>query len=244
MKGSDENTGMQLQSLSRFLDPGYVAASIRRRFCSEEIDEFLGKVKGIIHVGANTGQERDVYAAHDLNVIWVEPIPAVFQQLEANIRNFPKQRAILALAADQDGMDRTLHISSNGGLSSSILEFSRHQNIWPDIGYVADISVKSETLSTLVRRAGVDLGLYDSLLVDTQGSELLVLQGAIEILPHLRFIQVEAADFEAYKGCPRLKDISVFLRRHGYREWRRRRTAVRPWVGSYYDVVFESEPKA
>jgi hypothetical protein len=54
---------------------------------------FLKKVPGVIHVGANTGQERSEYASLELKVLWVEPIPAVFEVLRSNIANFPNQRA-------------------------------------------------------------------------------------------------------------------------------------------------------
>jgi hypothetical protein len=35
---------------------------------------FLRDVTGVIHVGANTGQERFLYRLFGLNVIWIEPI--------------------------------------------------------------------------------------------------------------------------------------------------------------------------
>ena len=41
-------------------------------------DDFLRDVTGVVHVGANTGQERDKYARHGLSVIWVEPIPDIY----------------------------------------------------------------------------------------------------------------------------------------------------------------------
>ena len=80
--------------------------------------------------------------------------------------------------------------------------------------------------------------LHDSLVLDTQGSELLVLKGAVSILPQLKFIKTEAVDFEAYKDCTRLREIRQFLRPHDFREWRRVKIAYRPWIGSYFDVVF------
>jgi hypothetical protein len=75
--------------------------------------------------------------------------------------------------------------------------------------------------------------------MDTQGSELLVLQGAASILPYFKYVKTEAADFEAYGGCARLKTIRRFLKRHGFKEWRRARSAYRPWVGNYFDAVFK-----
>lgn len=53
---------------------------------------WLGRVNNVVHVGANTGQEADMYAARGLGVLWIEPIPSVFHALEDNIRLFPQQR--------------------------------------------------------------------------------------------------------------------------------------------------------
>jgi len=36
-------------------------------------DGFLQKVSGVVHIGANTGQERELYKKYGLRVIWVEP---------------------------------------------------------------------------------------------------------------------------------------------------------------------------
>lgn len=52
----------------------------------EDPDRFLKKVKGIIHVGANTGQEMELYAKYKLPVVWIEPIPEVFETLQNNLK--------------------------------------------------------------------------------------------------------------------------------------------------------------
>jgi hypothetical protein len=66
------------------------------------VDAFLRDVSGVIHVGANTGQERAKYARFHLDLVWIEPIPAVFEQLRFNLAGFPKQRAYQYLLTDED----------------------------------------------------------------------------------------------------------------------------------------------
>jgi 2-O-methyltransferase len=39
------------------------------------------------------GQERELYAAFGLRVVWIEPIPEVFESLKLNICPYPKQCA-------------------------------------------------------------------------------------------------------------------------------------------------------
>ena len=45
-------------------------------------DAFLHQVSGVVHVGANTGQERDLYQTLGLRVCSIEPIPDVFARLQ------------------------------------------------------------------------------------------------------------------------------------------------------------------
>ena len=56
-------------------------ASLFRCFKTAEPDDFLRSCSGVIHVGANSGQERELYAQHGLNVVWIEPIPEVYTAL-------------------------------------------------------------------------------------------------------------------------------------------------------------------
>jgi hypothetical protein len=66
-----------------------------------------------------------------------------------------------------------------------------------------------------------------------------VLKGAVDVLPSFRFIQLEAADFEAYKHCCQLPELDSFLRDQGFRLVMKRRFAHNEGVGSYFDAVFE-----
>jgi FkbM family methyltransferase len=214
-------------------------SGMRARLRSKRAREtFLKGARGVIHVGANTGQERHVYARLGLPVVWIEPIPAVFQQLLANIAPFPAQRAISALITDQDGERITLNIASNGGASSSILALADHSDVWPDVVFTGSVELISQTLPAALETAGVDPAGYDVLVMDTQGSELMVLQGARPLLGGLRTIKTEAADFEAYAGCARVAEIEAFLAGAGFVTQRKDAFAHRSQGGAYYDLLF------
>ncbi|HSG11415.1 MAG TPA: FkbM family methyltransferase [Gammaproteobacteria bacterium] len=75
--------------------------------------------------------------------------------------------------------------------------------------------------------------------MDTQGSELLVLQGGLPVLDNFRYIKTEVPDFESYAGCCQLADVSEFMTRHGYAELARRQFAGRRDGGNYYDIVYK-----
>jgi len=201
-------------------------------------DRFLWRVNGVLHVGANIGEEARRYNALGLNVLWVEPIPEVFGRLQANIAPYSNQRALQALLTDKNGAHYTFHIANNDGASSSILELHLHIDIWPMVTYDRSISLESATLCSLASDHGLDLSLYPALVIDTQGSELLVLRGAEAILHNFKYIKTEVADFESYVDCCQLQELKAWLFTRGYREFSRKAFATHPNGGHYYDVVF------
>ena len=73
-------------------------------------------------------------------------------------------------------------------------------------------------MPTILEQTNAKLDLYDVLVIDTQGSELLVLQGAENILHEFRYVRVEATDFQLYKDSCVSKEIDTFLRQCGFEE--------------------------
>lgn len=209
-----------------------------RRLFAPDPNRFLRTVRGVVHVGANVGQERELYRRRGLDVLWIEPIPEIFAELAANIASYPRQRALECLVTDRDDTPYQFNVANNGGESSSILALKEHRDVWPQVGFTKTITLRSSTLATLLARERIDLARYDALVMDTQGSELLVLQGAEPVLERFRFIKTEAPDFEAYAGCARIDDIARYLQARGYAELSRHRFASRSEGGSYFDVVY------
>jgi len=182
-------------------------------------DRFLRAGRGVIHIGANTGQERFEYANYGLNVAWVEPIPDVFRELQSNLAGFPNQTAYNCLIARQDGKKYQFHISDNEGSSSSILEPNKQlPGLWDKVGFPRSIELEALSLPTFIRTHGIDLASFDILVLDTQGAELLVLEGAKEILPRFQYIKCETVNFEVYSGCCQLKDLDAFMSKHGFKQ--------------------------
>jgi len=213
---------------------------LRTRLQAE--NSFLRKVHGVIHVGANEGQERDLYATFGLRVIWIEPIPEVFETLRRNLSDFPNQLALNYLITGEDGKEYQFHVANNAGASSSILDLSRHREMWPDISYTHTVALTGATLGTALAAEQVDLSHYDALVLDTQGAEYTILTGAASLLTNFRFIKVEAPDFEAYEGCCKIDELSAFLTSHGFSEYRRLPFRQMPGVGTYYDATYERPP--
>jgi FkbM family methyltransferase len=204
---------------------------------------FLRHAVGVIHVGAHTGQERVRYAQYRLNVLWIEPIPEIFAALRENLAGFAAQRAVECLVTDKDGAEYEFHVTSNRGGSSSIFPLGRHKDIWPEVRETATLTLRSKTLPTLLADERIDARQYDALVMDTQGSELLVLEGAAPLLDRFKFVKTEVADFPAYEGGCQLKDIESLMQRFGFRELARNTIARHPQGGAYYDIVY-GRPRA
>lgn len=202
------------------------------------INNFLHEACGVVHVGASIGQERDLYASHGLSVLWIEPIQEIFNILSDKIRPYKNQIAVQALVTDVDGKDYSFNISNNAGKSSSIFELNQHKDIWPKIAYQSKRNITSTTLSTVFKTRQIQEECYNTLIMDTQGSELLVLQGAIPILRNFKFIKTEAADFESYVGNCYLRDINSFMNEYGYTEMCRETQKLKGDGRNYYDVVY------
>ena len=112
-------------------------------------DAWLRRVSNIVHVGANAGQESSKYAGYQLGVLWIEPVPSVYTQLQKNIRSYPNQAACQALVTDERKLV-PFNIASNDGQSSSIFELGEHKEIWPDVGYSGRIDLVSQTLDNIL----------------------------------------------------------------------------------------------
>lgn len=181
-------------------------------------EKVLSKISGVIHVGANIGQERDYYAKYDLDVLWIEPNVEAFQELQRNIADFPKQKARQALLTDQDGLEYLLHITSGKGQCSSLFDWAKHKDFYPEIDYVKDLVISSLTLDTLVVLENIDLSLFQFMVLDTEGADLLILKGATKTLSNLRFVEVETSPLELRKDCCLENQVIEYLISQGFEE--------------------------
>ena len=96
-----------------------------------------------------------------------------------------------------------------------------------DLGHIPEYDgarVTGETdvvVSTLDQwRDEQGVGDIDSLKLDTQGSELDILRGAVRSLTNARHVEVEVAFNELFEGAPLFAEVDTFLRAHGFALWR------------------------
>lgn len=209
---------------------------IKHRF-RRDPDAFLKHTAGILHIGANVGQERNQYHKYHVPVVWIEPIPEIFQLLCKNIATFPEQSAIQALVTDQEDQEYEFYLANNEGASSSILELAEHKKIWPEVTYSGSLVLRSTTLETLLNSQLSNCDDY-ALVLDTQGSELLILRGAKGTLKKFKYIKTEVADFESYKGCCQFDELAEYLKQQGFNLEQKDHFAGNDSIGNYYNALF------
>lgn len=205
----------------------------------DDLDNFLYRVNGVIHVGANVGQESALYNTFNLNVIWIEPIPEIFMELKRNIASLTNQTAFNYLVTDLNGCDYDFNIANNNGESSSIFDLNLHKEIWPEVHYNGKIKLKSITLKKFIIDNNIDLNKHDALVLDVQGAEFLILKGCEEFLSLFKYIKLEVADFNSYSNSDNLNEINSWLLKFGFIQNYKRRFAGKIGVGQYFDILYK-----
>ena len=187
------------------------------------IEVFARWSTGILHIGGHLAQESEWYASLEKPVVWIEAMPEATATIREVIRNRAEQSVFQACLADIDNQAVRFNVSSNGqGASSSLFSFGTasvgSKSMWPDLDLrmTHSLELKTITLDTLARLHEIPMSRFDHWIVDVQGAELLVLNGAKESLSWCRSLVVEASSIDVYDGGARWPDVSEFLQDSGF----------------------------
>lgn len=182
----------------------------------KDIVRKYGKPEGILHVGANVGEEADAYAKEGCkDVIWIEARNDAYQKLAlmAAIRG---QRAIQACVSDVTGQKVEFNISNNGGQSSSFLKLGTHKKAHPEVDYVDVQIMETVRIEDAAPVWGI-CNVYNFLNMDLQGAELLALKGMGNLLHQFKYAYLEVNKEELYKGCALIGEIDAYLNGFGFK---------------------------
>jgi len=173
------------------------------------------KPKGVLHVGANVGEEAPIYDQIGIKkVLWIEGNQEIFTKLTANIQHYPGQLAMCYCIGDEHDKPVTFHISNNASQSSSILELGTHKIAHPEVHYVKDIPAVTKRLDILF--GDNPEHDYDFINIDLQGTELMALRGMGEKLKQFKWAYLEVNQQELYKGCALVEDIDLYMLSFGF----------------------------
>lgn len=175
------------------------------------------QIAGIIDVGANVGQFGLDVRRHGFEglIVSYEPVQETFGSLSQTIRQHQPWKAFqLGLGAAES--ERTINISGNAGLSSSILEMgSLHLENFPDSATIAKQNI---LISTIDKQLEVlELRPQEIMLkLDVQGFEAEVLKGASQSLSKIPLCYLEVSITPLYEGEISLLPILFELSKFGH----------------------------
>jgi FkbM family methyltransferase len=176
------------------------------------------KPKGVLHVGANVGEEAPVYDSLGINrMTFIEANPEIFDKLINNIAVYPGANAFNICVGDEDGKRVDFHVSNNASQSSSVLELGTHKTAHPEVHYVKDIPLIMRRLDSVIEKEAFDKWPLDFLNIDLQGAELMALRGMGELLHQFKWAYLEVNKAELYKGCALVEDIDMYLLGFGFK---------------------------
>jgi FkbM family methyltransferase len=166
--------------------------------------------KGVIQVGAHLGEEDQVYDSLGItSKIYLEPNKKLFGQLQEKIKN----AILINKAAGDVNTNLEMFISSNDGMSSSLLEPDTHFEFYPHVKFDKKEIVEVIKLDELKE---FDQN-YNLLVMDVQGYELNVLKGAKQKLAFIDYIVTEVNKGELYKNCAKVWELEDFLSPYGFK---------------------------
>jgi FkbM family methyltransferase len=181
---------------------------------SELIKKYNINPTGILHVGANTGQEAEEYYKNGIKrTVWIEADEAVYGQLKEHLKLYPNAIAINACATYIDDFPVSFHITDNNSESSSILEMGTHATVHPNVKVTNTVTLQSSTIETLFKEHKLNIADYDMINIDIQGAELLALKGMRKMLEKVNFAYLEVNNDHLYRGGALIKDIDDYLER-------------------------------
>jgi FkbM family methyltransferase len=212
------------------------------------VKKYQLRPKGVLHMGANYGQEAaDYLQAGIKHVWWVEAIPEVFYKLRSAMEKYSFDTVTCSnlCLSDIDGQEVVFNITNNDGQSSSLLEFGTHATAHPTVKVVDSIKLTTTRFDTYINSLlytengdayeipVVNMGNYDMLNIDLQGAELMALRGMGEYLARFKYVYIEVNEKELYKGCPMVCEIDGYLGRYGFQRVETKMTGW-GWGDAFY----------
>jgi FkbM family methyltransferase len=171
----------------------------------------------VIEAGARWGVDERWQRLGDVRVIGFEPDPDECARIAA--ANPAVEYVPLALGA-QDG-HATLHLTVEPACASLYPPHPDSVAERPELAIAAPVGTTEVAITTLATwAASASVDAIDVIKLDTQGSELGILEGAGDLLDTVRFLQVEVEFNPIYEGQPLFGDVDRFLRDRGFVLWR------------------------
>ena len=175
----------------------------------------MGKVTGVIHVGAHEAEELQGYLLAGVRrVAWIEANPEKAELVKDKVRKYRDMKIGSFAAGNKNG--RILLNVANNGQSSSVLDLGTHKHQHPQVYFTDRIEVEVKKIDDYLAEERLDPQHFNFMNLDIQGYELMALRGAVKQLNYVDFIYSEINQDELYTGCARVEELDDFLGDFGF----------------------------
>lgn len=192
-----------------------------------ELDQFrknlLTKIDGrmlCIDIGARWGADKSLLMLQEkAKLLCFDPDAEECARLQAHHSIEDIEYVPLALGAD--GQDLMLTITKDPACSSVYPPMEEIYQTYPALDVIKPervVSVPSTTIDSYLADRGI--GNPSLFKLDTQGSELDILKGAVNSLEDVCMLDIEVEFNPMYRGQALFGDVDQFLRSHGLVLWR------------------------
>lgn len=173
----------------------------------------------LVDVGARGGLKRNWSAAkRHLRVLGFEPDRREYDRLVATASSAEVPSEYFNVALHNARGSVPLYIAKDRGLSSIFEPDRAFLDTFPEADRFNTDDVRQVEVDTLDNQLRArQIGDIDFIKADTQGSELFVLQGAVEALARSGIgVEVEVEFTPIYRGQPLFAEVDTFMRGLGY----------------------------
>jgi len=177
------------------------------------------KTKGVIHLGAHKGEELNFYRKLKVkNILLYEANRKLINYLKIKsfFFNFLFKMNIKVInkVIYNENKNCQLNITSNTQ-SSSILNLGLHKKLYPNIVKNEESLVDGATLNSEFKNF-YNIDNFNILNMDIQGSELLALLGANQIINKLDAVYTEINYDYVYEDCALINEIDDYLIKYDF----------------------------
>lgn len=183
-----------------------------------ELDDIVKKysmnINGVLHIGAHECQELPKYLKYveKNKIVWLEANPILVEKVCSKDPDLIVYQEIIT---DADGQEKILKIA-NSDQSSSILDFEKHSQDFPNIFYVGEFKGISKTVKTIYQENNIPETFANFLNIDIQGVELLALKGMGNLLENFDYLYLEINTEKMYKDCCLVEEIDAYVKNFGF----------------------------
>jgi len=174
----------------------------------------------VIHIGANFGQEADIYDRYGFeSVIWVEADPDFCEILRRNLKDYDNHYVVEGLVSTEDGKTYDFTRMSNDGSSTKKQVTQSWEATFPELEVLGSRPLTGYRLETLLGALPNAHALTKNIslmVVDIEGSEMDALESAGCFLERVDFAWIEVSLRQMFEGGPLYSEISQYMSVQGF----------------------------